>query len=364
MAQKSMAEIWKQLEKQHGEEGLFVGSNDNYSYSDSISTGSIALDDALGIWGIPKGHVVQYSGFPSSGKTLLSYTTIAEWQKKDTKNWAMFIDAEYSYDQQWAKSLGVDTDRLYVYKENSGKEIFDRLVGVQNKGSTGKAKKGVLDLEIEMSGTGLGVIVLDSIAAMQPPVEEASLVDGQDMAAMARFLPKALRRLTPMLSATGIVFIAINQIRMKPGVMYGNPEESPGGTALKHACSQMINLAKMSGKDSKIEEGKEQIGHHVRAKVDKNKKSAPFRTAEFAIEYLRGIVNRNEEVLELGVRYGVILRPNNRTYELDDVKYNGKDTLIEALKDLSLQESVITRSKEARANNVKVSALIEEENEE
>jgi len=359
-----MLEIWKQLEKQHGDEGLFVGSDDGVAAVESIPTGSFVLDDALGIWGVPRGHIVQYAGFQSSGKTLLSLTTIAEWQKKDPRNWAMFIDAEFSYDQNWARMLGVDTDRLFVYKENDGTKIFERLVGLPKKDGEGKQKKGILDIEIEMGGTGLGIIVLDSVAAVQPPIEQNNAVNQQDMAPMARFLPKVLRRLTPLLSETGVTLIAINQIRMKPGVMYGNPEDSPGGTALKFACAQMVNFAKIGAKDSAIlDSAGEQTGHHIRARIDKNKKAPPHRQAEFAIEYLKGIVAKNEEVKELGVRYGVIARPNNKTYELDGVKYNGKDAIADALLDPTLQESVMLRVKDAKANNVSVSQPVDEQEE-
>lgn len=351
---KSMADIWKQMEKQHGDEGLFAGSDSMTTYSDSISTGSYELDDALGIWGVPRGHIVQYAGFQSSGKTLLSFTTIAEWQKKDPKNWAMFIDAEFTYDGDWARSLGVDTDRLYVYRENKGSKIFDRLVGVptkaDNKGQVKKSKPGILDLEIEHGGTGLGVIVLDSVAAIQVPMEEASKAGKANIALVARFLPPELRKLTPMLTETGVTFIAINQLRYKPDVMYGDPTDSPGGTALKFACAQMINLGIINSKDSRIEEDGQRVGHHIRAKVEKNKKAKPYGVAEFAIKYTEGIVNRNVEVRDLGARYGIIDRPNNKTWELDGVKYNGKDAIAEALLDKELQDSVMERVREAKAN--------------
>ena len=267
MAIKSMNDIMKQIEKHHGDEDLFIGSDSTATYSDVVSTGSYVLDDALGIWGVPRGHIVQYAGFQSSGKTLLSFTTIAEWQKQDPKNWAMFVDAEFTYDGDWARSLGVDTDRLFVYRENKGAKIFDRLVGIpgkpDNKGQVKKVKPGILDLELENGGTGLGIIVLDSIAAMQVPMEESSKAGKANIALVARFLPPELRKLTPMLSQTGVCFIAINQLRYKPDVMYGDPTDSPGGTALKFACSQMVNLGIINSKDSRIEEGDVRVGHHI-----------------------------------------------------------------------------------------------------
>jgi recombination protein RecA len=367
---KSMADIWKEIEKQHGDEGLYSGDSNMTTYSDAISTGSYALDDALGIWGIPKGHIIQYAGFESSGKTLLSLLTISEWQKQDPQNWAMFIDAEFSFDQEWAKSLGVDVSRLYVYRENKAVKIFDRLVGIPGKpnkqGEIKKIKPGILDIELETGGTGLGIIVIDSIAAMQVPMEEASRAGKANIALMARFLPPELRKISPLLTQTGVSLIAINQLRFRPDVMYGDPTDSPGGTALKYACAQMINFGMINSKESRIEEGGMQVGHMIRAKVQKNKKAPPFRNAEFSIKYTEGIVNKNVEIRNLGAKYGVIQRPNLKIWELDGVKYNGKDAIADALKDESLQLSIFQRIKEAKAV-FKPSALVdipqEEENE-
>ena len=357
MVKKSMADIWKEMQKAHGDEGLYAGNSSMTTYSAAIPTGSYALDDALGIWGIPKGHVVQYAGFESSGKTLLSLCTIAEWQKLAPENWAMFIDAEFSFDQNWAQSLGVDTSRLLVYRENKASAIFDRLVGVPGKRKKDgtmpdKSKPGVLDIEKSTGGTGLGIIVIDSIAAMQPPAEEASKAGKDNMALMARFLPPELRKITPLLSDTGVSLIAINQVRFQPGVMYGDPTMSPGGTALKHACSQMINLGMIKSSETNIvDESKEQIGHRIRAKIQKNKKAPPFRVAQFDIKYTSGIVNKHEELRDIAARYNVVERPNNKVWVLDGVKYNGKDAIAEAIKDdKALQASLLDRAKEAKKN--------------
>lgn len=363
---KTMAEIWKEMEKQHGPEGLYSGSGSMYTFTDVISTGSYVLDDALGIWGLPRGHLIQFAGAESSGKTLLSLLAVAEYQKKNPQGWAFFVDAEFSFDPGWAKSLGVDLDRLKVYKENRGVQILERLVGQPNKIKTGqiqpegKKVQGILDLEKEYGGTGLGIIVLDSIASMIPPIEEGSIVGKQNISPMARFLPDALRRLTPALSDTGVTLIAINQIRVKPDVMYGDPTVSPGGHALKHACAQMINFGMIIGKDSKILRGEEQIGHYIRAKIQKNKKAPPFRVAEFAIEYTKGIVKKNIEVRDLGAKYGVIERPNNRVWVLDGVKYNSKDEIADALNDEVLQNKVMEKVKEAKVNMIENNICIKE----
>jgi recombination protein RecA len=373
MAKKNMADVWKMLEKQHGPEGLFQGNSEMTTYSDVISTGSYALDDALGIWGLPRGHLVQLAGIESSGKTLLALTTIAEWQKEDSQNWAVYIDSEFSFEQNWAEGLGVDLSRLYVYRENKATAIFDRLVGVPAKrgkdgikrderGIVKKTKPGILDIELQTGGTGLGIIVLDSLATIQPPAEETSISGKDNMALLARFLPPELRKLTPLLSATGVLFIVINQIRTQPGVMYGNPEISPGGRAIKHAEAIALNLGIVGGKETQIfDDDKTRIGHTIRAKVIKNKKAPPFRVGLFSIDYTKGIINKNEEIRDIGARYGVISRPNNRTWILDDQKYSSKDAITEALKDADLQKSVFERVKEAKMAGRRGTTISKEE---
>lgn len=350
MSKKSMEDIWKELTKQHGDEGLFHGNDEMTTYTDVISTGSYALDDAVGIWGLPRGRVVQYAGQESSGKTYMSLIAIAEYQRQNPEGWALFIDAEHTFDQDWALGLGVDLDRLLVYRENNGVKIFERLVGQPSKTGGKKVKLGILDMEKE-NPTGLGIVVLDSIAYVQPPAEETSEVGKANMALMARFLPPELRKLTPLLSDTGVTMIFINQIRMQPGILYGSPETSPGGNTLKHTHSMMLNFSRIAAKNSTIEDDTgERIGHHVRVRVDKNKLAPPFRVAELAITYNSGVVEHNIELRDLGAKYGVIERPNNKTWILDDVKYNGKDAIAEALLDGDLQQSVLERIKEAKRN--------------
>lgn len=348
MSNKTMEHIWKELQKQHGEEGLFHGNDDMTTFTDVISSGSHLVDDALGIWGLPRGRVIQFAGQEGSGKTYMSLIAIAEYQKTHSDGWAMFIDAEYTFDSDWAEKLGIDLSRLIVYRENSGIKIFERIIGQPSKTVNKKSKLGVLDLELQ-NPTGLGLIVLDSLAGMAPPAEETSEVGKNNMALMARFLPPELRKLTPLLSLTGVTMIFINQIRFTPGVVYGNPETSPGGTALKHAHTMMLNFSRIAAKNSTIEsEDGERIGHHVRVRVDKNKLAPPFRVAEIAITYESGITEHNIELRTLGAKYGVIERPNNKVWILDGEKYNGKDAMAEALLDKELQLSVLERVKEAK----------------
>lgn len=354
-----MKNIWKGLIKQHGEEGLYMGSSAMTTFTDVVSSGSFLLDDALGIWGFPMGRIIQFAGQESSGKTFMSLVTISEYQRKNPEGWAIFIDAEYSFDQAWAKSLGVDLDRLFIYRENSGKKIFELLVGKPSKTSPNKkAKLGLLDLEIS-EPSGLGYIVLDSVAAITPPQEETSAVGKQNMALIARFLPPELRCITPLLTKSGVTFIGINQVRVDPGVMFGNPETSTGGRAWKHYCSMMLNFARIRAKDSAIlDENDVQIGHHVRVKVEKNKLAPAYREAEIAILYTKGVIDKNKEIRDLGAKYGVIERPNNKTWVLDGEKYNGKDAIAEALLDLDMQASVLERVKEVKIKSTSFTAPV------
>jgi len=343
-----MADIWKEITKQHGDEGLFHGNDDMTTFTDVVSSGSYMLDDALGIWGLPSGRIIQFAGQESSGKTYMSLISIAEYQKANPDGWALFIDAEFTFDSSWAAKLGVDLDRLVVYRENSGIKIFERILGQPSKTNPDKKTKlGILDMESE-NPSGLGIIVLDSLAAMQPPAEELSEVGKANMALMARFLPPEIRKLTPMLSKTGVIFIVINQVRLSPGILYGNPETTPGGKTFKHHCSMMLNFSRIAAKDSVIEENKERVGHHVRVRVDKNKLGPPYRTAEVAILYNSGITEHNIELRDLGAKYGIIERPNKKTWVLDGEKYNGKDAIAEALLDVNLQKLLLERIKLAK----------------
>ena len=344
---KSMDSIWKQITQQYGEEGMFVGNMDSVGQCDVIPTGSYALDDITGIGGIPRGVLTQFAGIQSSGKTLMALSTLAQWQKMDPKNWGMFIDCEYTFDSAWAKRLGVDLERVMVYKENRGAQIFERLVGQPDKKVLGKKTKlGILDLAIQEGSGNFGLIILDSIAMIQAPVEEVTQVEGQSMAALPRFLGPALRRLTPLLSTANVAFIGINQLRDSMA-MYSQPD-SPGGRCLKHAASLQVSFTRLTGADHIIERNDEQVGHVIMSKVSKNKLSSPFKSAEFSIEYLKGVVKKENEIRDLGVKYGLIKRPNNRTYEFDGQQYVGKDKIAAVFAEELAQNAMWTRIAEAK----------------
>lgn len=364
-AEKSqVSQIWDQMEKLYGDDGL--GS---VMQIETISTGSHTLDDAIGPWGNPKGRIIQYAGKESSGKTFMSLMAIKYWQSLAPHNWAYFIDAECGFNIEWARTLGVDTDpkRFRLLRSNNGAEIFGKLCGVPHKEpGKPKTKLGLLDMVKEAGGaekSGLGIIVLDSIAAIAPPLEVASYSGKSNMALMARFLPPELRKIVPLLSETGVMFIAINQVRTDPGKMYGDPTSTPGGAAWKHFCSVMVHFLMSESKDSKIFDAQgEQIGHTLKARIDKNRVGPPKRICEFDIEYVRGVVNRHVEVATLATKYGVVKRPNNRTYLYGDEKVVGKEAYYNAVLEGTLpQEELLEKIKEAKNEGVEVPAESEEE---
>lgn len=342
MSSKKPSEGEKDLLSLFGEDTLYLdGDIGTVGTYDIIKTGSPSLDYALGIGGMPRGRIIQLAGKESSGKTLLSLLCMKSWLDDNPDNTVMFIDAEYTYDANWARSLGVDTSRVVVAKTNDAKKIFEGLLGKMtvNKttGKASKSVKGVLDLVkegVDPRFKNLGLIVLDSVAAMNTPMEVDAAIGKQNMAPMPRFLSTELKKLTPAIADANVSMIFINQIRVNPGVMYGNPEDSPGGKALKHACSVMVNMAPISGADNKVEDENENvIGHKVRAKIQKNKVGAPFREAVYTIKYTEGLINREEELLDLAVLCKIINRPNNRSYELGNDKFSSRQAMIDYLKD-------------------------------
>lgn len=247
---------------------------------DAISTGSIGLDEALGIGGIPRGRIVEIYGPESSGKTTLTLHVIAEAQKAGGV--CAFIDAEHALDPVYAKNIGVKTDQLLVSQPDTGEqalEIVDSLVRSGN----------------------VSVIVIDSVAALTPKDEIEGDMGAHHVGKQARLMSQALRKLTALVAKSGTTVIFINQIRMKIGVMFGSPETTPGGKALKFYSSVRLDIRRIA----QIKKGEEVVGSRTRVKVAKNKVAAPFTKTEFDIIYGEGIA-RNGELLALGEKFGLI----------------------------------------------------------
>jgi len=269
-----------QIERQFGKGSIMKLGGNAIVQIPVIPTGSLALDKALGIGGIPRGRVTEIYGPESSGKTTLALHVVAEAQKQG--GIAAFIDAEHALDTSYAKKLGVNCDELLVSQPDTGEqalEITDMLV-----------RSGAID-----------VLVIDSVAALVPRAEIEGEMGDSHMGLQARLMSQALRKLTGTISKTSTSVVFINQIRMKIGVMFGNPETTTGGNALKFYSSARIEIRRMAA----IKDGQEVLGNRTKAKVVKNKMAPPFKQAEFDIMYGEGI-SATGELLDIGVEANVI----------------------------------------------------------
>ncbi len=278
---KALSAALSQIERQFGKGSVMrLGKNDKAMDIEAISTGSLGLDIALGIGGLPRGRVVEIYGPESSGKTTLALHTIAEAQKRG--GICAFVDAEHALDVVYVRKLGVDTDNLLISQPDAGEqalEIADTLV-----------RSGAID-----------VLVVDSVAALVPRSELEGEMGDTQPGSQARLMSQALRKLTASISKSRTMVIFINQIRMKIGVMYGSPETTSGGNALKFYASVRLDIRRIGA----IKERDEVVGNQTRVKVVKNKLAPPFKQVEFDIMYGEG-VSKTGELIDLGVKAGVV----------------------------------------------------------
>jgi len=304
---KALAQALGQIEKQFGKGSVMrMGDGGTIRDIESISTGSIGLDVALGIGGLPRGRVVEIYGPESSGKTTLTLQVIAEAQKLGGT--AAFVDAEHALDPSYAGKLGVNVDELLVSQPDTGEqalEITDMLV-----------RSGAID-----------IVIIDSVAALTPKAEIEGEMGDSHMGLQARLMSQALRKLTANIQRSNTMVIFINQIRMKIGVMFGSPETTTGGNALKFYSSVRLDIRRIGA----IKKGDEIIGNQTRVKVVKNKVSPPFKQAEFEILYGEGI-SRMGEVIDLGVQHGIVDKAGSWYSYGDDRIGQGKENVREFLK--------------------------------
>ena len=304
---KALAAALGQIEKQFGKGSVMrLGDSMAVRGIEAISTGSIGLDVALGIGGVPRGRVIEIYGPEASGKTTLTLQIIAEAQKLGGT--AAFIDAEHALDPSYAEKVGVNVDELLVSQPDTGEQALE-----------------ITDMLVRSSA--IDVIVIDSVAALTPKAEIEGEMGDTHMGLQARLMSQALRKLTANINRSNTMVIFINQIRMKIGVMFGSPETTTGGNALKFYASVRLDIRRIGA----IKKGDEVIGNQTRVKVVKNKVSPPFKMAEFEILYGHGI-SRTGEIIDLGAQHGLIDKAGSWYSYGDDRIGQGKENVREFLK--------------------------------
>lgn len=330
---KDIASILKKISDagndMFGEGTIFRGGDGPQMTVEGISTGSLSLDNAIGVGGLPKGRIIEISGPEASGKTMVSLGTIAEVQKNGGV--AAFIDAEHALTPDWCRSLGVDFDNLLLCQPESGEKALSIMKFLVEEGK-------------------VDIIVLDSVAALVTQREIDGDMDANHMALTARLMSLALKKLTPIVSKSNTCCIFINQLRENVGQMFGNKETTPGGKALKFYASVRLRASKTfkGEKFSGTGDNKVQIGHNVTVKVLKNKVAPPFRQAQFDLYYNSGI-DQNSEVKELALSKGVVTKVEGKNkHVFEDIEWASRKEFEEAmLKDKALVQRIKVKVIEA-----------------
>jgi len=310
--QKSIDQALKEIRTKFGDEAITVFGAGAPQKIPSVSTGSIGLDAALGVGGLPRGRIIEIFGPESSGKTTLALHVIAEAQKAGGV--AAFVDAEHALDPEYARRIGVKLTELLISQPDTGEQALDIVESLVRSGN-------------------VDIIVIDSVAALTPKDEIEGEMGQQHVGKQARLMSQALRKLTAIAARSKTIVIFINQIRMQIGVMFGNPETTPGGKALKFYTSVRLDIRRIAS----IKKGEEVVGGRVRVKVVKNKVAAPFKTTEFDLLYNEGI-SREGELIALGEKFGLVEKAG-ATYKFNGEKlavgYDASRTFLATNKDVA-----------------------------
>ena len=322
---KALQAAMQKIEKDFGKGSIMKLGDEQIEDVEVIPTGSLTLDAALGVGGYPKGRIIEIYGPESSGKTTLAIHAIAEAQKAG--GIAAFIDAEHAFDRFYAAKLGVNVDELLISQPDNGEqalEIADQLI----------------------RSSAIDIIVVDSVAALTPKAELEGEMGDNKVGLQARLMSQALRKLTSTISKTNTTCIFINQLREKIGVMFGNPETTTGGNALKFYASVRLDIRRVTT----LKDGDQPIGNQVRVKIVKNKVAPPFRKAEFEITFGEGI-SRTAEIIDLGTELGII-KKSGSWFSYNDAKIGqGRDAVKRMLKDNpEMAEEIEAQIKEALSN--------------
>jgi recombination protein RecA len=304
-----------------------------------ISTGSLALDNALSSGGLPKGRLIQYYGAAGSGKTMLTMIAIAEAQKDDPSAQQVFIDSEQTFDSSWAEILGVDTSKLILVEGDTavnGRKCFEMLLGIPKEDKkhilAGKSKEGLLDL-IAQGELNINLIILDSLGSIIPPGEDTSAIGKMNMSLLARFLTTTFRKLSLEVNKAQVPFIIINHKRDSFDIYKGDHTFS-GGNTYSHFLSANVYFEAIQRKDDRIVDEKDnKIGHPIKATIEKSKFGPWPRSCEFKVNFGIGIIDRHEEIANLSLEYSVVTKPTSVTHEYGDQKWVGFPKFSEAIRD-------------------------------
>jgi recombination protein RecA len=316
------------LKEINGKDGGLIKLGGETDKVESLTTGSISLDRAIGIGGFPRGRIIEIYGPEASGKTTIALGAIAEAQRAGHK--VAFLDMEHALDPKMARGIGVDWDKLLFSQPNYGEQC--------------------LDIACKLVATGkLAIVVIDSVAALIPKVELDGEMDDVQMGAMAKMMAKGLRKLVPVCQETGTMVIFINQLREKLGVMFGNPETTPGGKALRFAASVRLDVRRKE----QIKDGERVLGNHLKVKVVKNKVAEPHHVAEVDLYFGKGIDNL-KDVIESAIELNIIIKKGSSYFEYGDIKAAGKDKLISALNAEPAKRKELEDGVRARFGELKV----------